>query len=146
MLLLMGGQLAYLYFVGPISMEDGRPMTRPDIPLLGFLITVLLIAGSLIIAAILQRKPLPIRYVAINKEPQTKLSNDIGEKPDTQQYRPIYPGQFSKNTGEIYKIKILIHLCVNVVGLINTRVGYANIKKNVNYIILAIVRDQMSFL
>ncbi len=102
MLLLMGGQLAYLYFVGPISMDDGRPIARPDIPLLGFLITVLLIAGSLIIAAILQRKPLPIRYVAINKEPQTKLSNDIGEKPDTQQYRPIYPGQFSKNTGEIY--------------------------------------------
>ena len=98
----MGGQLAYLYFVGPISMEDGRPMTRPDIPLLGFLITVFIIAGSLIVAAILQRKPLPIRYVAVNKEPQTKLSNDTEEKPDTQQYRPIYPGQFTKNTGEIY--------------------------------------------
>ena len=53
MLLLMGGQLAYLYLVGPISMEDGRPITLPDIPLLGFLTTILMVAGALIMAAIL---------------------------------------------------------------------------------------------
>ena len=77
MLLLMGGQLAYLYFVGPISMEDGRPMTLPEIPLLGFLIIILMLAGSIVIAAILQRKPLPIRYVAVSKNNEPKLSKKL---------------------------------------------------------------------
>ncbi|MEC7686898.1 MAG: hypothetical protein VX817_00805, partial [Candidatus Thermoplasmatota archaeon] len=102
MLLLMGGQLAYLYFVGPISMEDGRPMTLPEIPLLGFLIIILMLAGSIVIAAILQRKPLPIRYVAVSKNNEPKLSKDEKIEKETQQYRPIYPGQFSENTGERY--------------------------------------------
>ena len=79
MLLLMGGQLAYLYLVGPISMEDGRPITLPDIPLLGTLTIIMMVAGSLIMAAILQRKPLPITYVAVNKEPLTKISQEEEE-------------------------------------------------------------------
>ena len=102
MLLLMGGQLAYLYLVGPISMEDGRPITLPDIPLLGFLTTILMVAGALIMAAILQRKPLPITYVAVNRKPHPKLSQDESIESEKQQYRPIYPGQFSKNTGKVY--------------------------------------------
>ena len=73
MLLLMGGQLAYLYLVGPISMEDGRPITLPDIPLLGFLTTILMVAGALIMAAILQRKPLPITYIAVNRKPHPRF-------------------------------------------------------------------------
>ena len=97
----MGGQLAYLYLVGPISMEDGRPITLPDIPLLGTLTIIMMVAGSLIMAAILQRKPLPITYVAVNKEPLTKISQEEEEN-SKQQYRPIYPGQFSKNAGEAY--------------------------------------------
>ena len=98
----MGGQLAYLYLVGPISMDDGRPITLPDIPLLGFLTTILMVAGALIMAAILQRKPLPITYVAVSKKPHTKLSQEETGETEKQQYRPIYPGQFSKNTGEVY--------------------------------------------
>ena len=72
MLLLMGGQLAYLYLVGPMSMEDGRALDLPDIPLLGFLTTVLMVAGALIMAAILQKKPLPMRYVSVSKEPHRR--------------------------------------------------------------------------
>ena len=102
MLLLMGGQLAYVYIVGPISMEDGKPMTLPDVPLLGFLIIILMIAGGLIMAAILQRKPLPMRYVAVNRKPHTKILGNEERETETQQYRPIYPGQFSGKTGDIY--------------------------------------------
>ena len=102
MLLLMGGQLAYLYLVGPISMDDGRPITLPNIPFLGFLTIILMTAGALIMAAILQRKPSPITYVAVNKEPLTKISKEEAIKSEKQQYRPIYPGQFSKKTGDVY--------------------------------------------
>ena len=102
MLLLMGGQLAYLYLVGPISMDDGRPITLPDIPFLGFLTTILMIAGALIMAAILQRKPLPITYVSVSKESLSKIPGFKRNKEETEQYRPIYPGQFSKNTGDVY--------------------------------------------
>ncbi|HJM17325.1 MAG TPA: PrsW family intramembrane metalloprotease [Candidatus Poseidoniia archaeon] len=98
----MGGQLTYLYLVGPISMDDGRPITLPDIPFLGFLTTILMIAGALIMAAVLQRKPLPITYVAVNKEPLTKVSKEETNESKKQQYRPIYPGQFSKNSGDVY--------------------------------------------
>ena len=98
----MGGQLAYLYLVGPISMDDGRPITLPDIPFLGFLTTILMIAGALIMAAILQRKPLPITYVSVSKESPSKIPGLKRTKEETEQYRPIYPGQFSKNTGNIY--------------------------------------------
>ena len=41
MLLIMGGQLGYLYIVGPISMEDGGPMTLPEIPFLGLLVIIM---------------------------------------------------------------------------------------------------------
>ena len=102
MLLLMGGQLAYVYIVGPISMEDGKPMTLPDIPLLGFLIIILMIAGGLIMAALLPKTPLPMRYVAVNRKPHTKILGNDEEATETQQYRPIYPGQFSKNSGDVY--------------------------------------------
>jgi len=98
----MGGQLAYLYLVGPISMDDGRPITLPDIPFLGFLTTILMIAGALIMAAILQRKPLPITYVSVSKESLSKIPGFKRNKEETEQYRPIYPGQFSKNTGDVY--------------------------------------------
>ena len=79
----MGGQLAYLYLVGPISMEDGRPMTLPEIPLLGFLIIILMLAGSIVIAAILQRKPLQIRYAAVSKNNEPKLSEDKNKEKET---------------------------------------------------------------
>jgi RsiW-degrading membrane proteinase PrsW (M82 family) len=102
MLLLMGGQLAYVYIAGPISMEDGRPMTLPDVPLLGFLILILMIAGGLVMAAILQRKPLPMRYVTVNRKPHSKILRNDEEATETQLYRPIYPGQFSGKTGDIY--------------------------------------------
>ena len=98
----MGGQLGYLYLVGPISMNDGRPMTLPEIPFLGLLILILIIAGSLIIAAILQKMPKPIRYVSINKEPYAKKIQNDTDKSKQAQYRPFYPEQFSKETGNIY--------------------------------------------
>ena len=68
-LLIMGGQLAYLYVVGPISMEAGKAMTLPEIPFIGLLVTILIVAGVLIIAAILQKMPPPIHYISTNKEP-----------------------------------------------------------------------------
>ena len=102
MLLIMGGQLGYLYLVGPISMDDGRPMTLPEIPFLGLLIIILLFAGGLIIAAILQKMPKPIRYVSINKKPYSKKIQREDDQISTPQYRPFYPGQFSKESGDIY--------------------------------------------
>ena len=86
MLLIMGGQLAYLYIVGPISMDDGRPMTLPEIPFLGLLIVILIIAGGLITAAILQRKPAPIRYVSVNSKPYTRQVERNGDSSEYLQY------------------------------------------------------------
>ena len=86
MLLIMGGQLAYLYIVGPISMDDGRPMTLPEIPFLGLLIVILIIAGGLITAAILQRKPAPIRYVSVNSKPYTRQVERNGDPSEYVQY------------------------------------------------------------
>ena len=86
MLLIMGGQLAYLYIIGPISMDDGRPMTLPEIPFLGLLIVILIIAGSLITAAILQRKPAPIRYVSVNSKPYTRQVERNGDSSEYLQY------------------------------------------------------------
>ena len=94
-LLIMGGQLGYLYIVGPISMEDGRPMTLPEIPFLGLLILILMTAGALINVAILQKMPAPIRYVATSNRPYTKEINEDVDDAKTSTYRPIYPGQFS---------------------------------------------------
>ena len=102
MLLIMGGQLGYLYIVGPISMEDGRPMTLPEIPFLGLLIFILIIAGSLIIVAILQKMPAPIRYLAVNNRPYTQEIRDRNDDSESSLYRPTYPGQFSGETGSIH--------------------------------------------
>ena len=41
LLLIMGGQLGYLYIVGPISMDDGNTMSLPEIPFMGLLIIIL---------------------------------------------------------------------------------------------------------
>lgn len=101
-LLIMGGQLGYLYIVGPISMDDGRPMTLPEIPFLGLLILILIFAGGLIIAAVLQKMPKPIRYMSVTKNPYPKKINGNNEIDQSSQYRPFYPGQFSKKTGSIY--------------------------------------------
>jgi len=101
-LLIMGGQLAYLYIVGPISMNDGRPMTLPEIPFLGLLITILITAGGLITAAILQRKPAPIRYVSVNSKPYAKQIEKDFDSSEKQQYRPVYPGQHSGKTGSLH--------------------------------------------
>jgi RsiW-degrading membrane proteinase PrsW (M82 family) len=102
MLLIMGGQLAYLYIVGPISMDDGRPMTLPEIPFLGLLIIILITAGGLTTAAILQRKPAPIRYVSVNSKPYTRQVERNENSPENQQYRPTYPGQYSAKTGDLH--------------------------------------------
>ena len=87
MLLIMGGQLGYLYIVGPISMEDGRPMTLPEIPFLGLLVIILIIAGCLIIAAILQKMPAPIRYISINNRPYAREIRDETDDSESP-YRP----------------------------------------------------------
>ena len=68
----MGGQLGYLYIVGPIAMEEGNTMSLPEIPFMGFLIMILMVAGGMIIVAILQKMPAPIRYVTSNRKPYTK--------------------------------------------------------------------------
>jgi RsiW-degrading membrane proteinase PrsW (M82 family) len=102
MLLIMGGQLAYLYIVGPISMDDGRPMTLPEIPFLGLLIIILITAGGLTTAAILQRKPAPIRYVSVNSKPYTRQVERNENSSENQQYRPTYPGQYSAKTGNLH--------------------------------------------
>ena len=68
----MGGQLGYLYIVGPIAMEEGNTVTLPGIPFMGFLIMILMIAGAMIIVAILQKMPAPIRYVTSTKNPNNK--------------------------------------------------------------------------
>ena len=46
LLLIMGGQLGYLYIVGPIAIEDGNTMSLPEIPFMGFLIMILMVAGG----------------------------------------------------------------------------------------------------
>ena len=102
MLLIMGGQLGYLYIVGPISMEDGRPMILPEIPFLGLLVIILIIAGSLIIAAILQKIPAPIRYLSVNNRPYTQEIRDKNDDSEAALYRPTYPGQFSGETGSVH--------------------------------------------
>ena len=68
----MGGQLGYLYIVGPIAMEEGNTVTLPGIPFMGFLIMILMIAGAMIIVAILQKMPAPIRNVTSTKKPYNK--------------------------------------------------------------------------
>ncbi len=77
----MGGQLGYLYIVGPIAMEEGNTVTLPEIPFMGFLIMILMIAGAMIIVAILQKMPAPIRYVTSTKKPyHKKVEKNIDDR------------------------------------------------------------------
>ena len=101
----MGGQLGYLYIVGPISMEDGNTMSLPGIPFMGFLIMILMIAGGMIIAAILQKMPAPIRYVTTNQKPYSRNMESKIDDTSEKSYRPEYPGQYSSNTGKVYYSK-----------------------------------------
>ena len=101
----MGGQLGYLYIVGPISMDDGNTMSLPEIPFMGLLIIILMVAGGLIIAAILQKMPAPIRYVTTNQKPYTKNMESKIDDTSEKSYRPEYPGQYSSKTGDLFYSK-----------------------------------------
>ena len=102
MLLIMGGQLGYLYIVGPIAMDGAKTVELPEIPFLGLLIIILMIAGGLIITAILQKMPPPIRYVTKNHKPYTKKISGEIDNSFEDKYRPEYPGQYNSNDGNIY--------------------------------------------
>ena len=105
LLLIMGGQLGYLYIVGPIAMEEGNTMSLPEIPFMGFLIMILMVAGGMIIVAILQKMPAPIRYVTSNKKPYTKnIEKNIVDTSDNS-YRSEYPGQYSSKSGKLFYSK-----------------------------------------
>jgi len=101
----MGGQLGYLYIVGPISMDEGNTMSLPEIPFMGLLIIILMVAGGLIIAAILQKMPAPIRYVTTNQKPYTKNMESKIDDTSDKSYRPEYPGQYSTKTGDLFYSK-----------------------------------------
>ena len=101
----MGGQLGYLYIVGPIAMEEGNTMTLPEIPFMGFLIMILMIAGAMIIVAILQKMPAPIRYVTSNTKPYPKKIEQNVDDTSSKSYRSEYPGQYSSKTGKLYYSK-----------------------------------------
>ena len=105
LLLIMGGQLGYLYIVGPISMDEGNTMSLPEIPFMGLLIIILMVAGGLIIAAILQKMPAPIRYVTTNQKPYIKSMKSKIDDTSEKSYRPEYPGQYSSNTGDLFYSK-----------------------------------------
>ena len=105
LLLIMGGQLGYLYIVGPIAMEEGNTMSLPEIPFMGFLITILMVAGGMIIVAILQKMPAPIRYVTSNQKPYTKnIEKNIDDTSESS-YRSEYPGQYSSKSGKLFYSK-----------------------------------------
>ena len=87
----MGGQLGYLYIVGPIAMEEGNTMSLPEIPFMGFLIMILMVAGGMIIVAILQKMPAPIRYVTSNRKPYTKNIEKNIDDTSENSYRSEYP-------------------------------------------------------
>ena len=105
LLLIMGGQLGYLYIVGPIAMDEGNTMSLPEIPFMGFLIMILMVAGGMIIVAILQKMPAPIRYVTSNRKPYTKnIEKNIVDTSDNS-YRSEYPGQYSSKSGKLFYSK-----------------------------------------
>ena len=105
LLLIMGGQLGYLYIVGPIAMEEGNTMSLPEIPFMGFLIMILMVAGGMIIVAILQKMPAPIRYVTSNRKPYTKnIEKNIDDTSESS-YRSEYPGQYSSKSGKLFYSK-----------------------------------------
>ena len=105
LLLIMGGQLGYLYIVGPIAMEEGNTMSLPEIPFMGFLIMILMVAGGMIIVAILQKMPAPIRYVTSNRKPYTKNIEKIIDDTSESSYRSEYPGQYSSKSGKLFYSK-----------------------------------------
>ena len=61
LLLLMGGQLAYLWLVPP--QKDGTPLLLPEVPLLPYFMLILLCSGALIVGALLQRTPRPLLFL-----------------------------------------------------------------------------------
>ncbi len=105
LLLIMGGQLGYLYIVGPIAMEEGNTMSLPEIPFMGFLIMILMVAGGMIIVAILQKMPAPIRYVTSNRKPYTKNIEKNIDDTSGNSYRSEYPGQYSSKSGKLFYSK-----------------------------------------
>ena len=105
LLLIMGGQLGYLYIVGPIAMEEGNTMSLPEIPFMGFLIMILMVAGGMIIVAILQKMPAPIRYVTSNRKPYTKNIEKNIDDTSGSSYRSEYPGQYSSKSGKLFYSK-----------------------------------------
>ena len=105
LLLIMGGQLGYLYIVGPIAMDEGNTMSLPEIPFMGFLIMILMVAGGMIIVAILQKMPAPIRYVTSNKKPYTKNIEKNIDDTSGNSYRSEYPGQYSSKSGKLFYSK-----------------------------------------
>tara|TARA_B100000683_G_scaffold140555_1_gene136769 strand:- start:15 stop:1310 length:1296 start_codon:yes stop_codon:yes gene_type:complete len=105
LLLIMGGQLGYLYIVGPIAMDEGNTMSLPEIPFMGFLIMILMVAGGMIIVAILQKMPAPIRYVTSNRKPYTKNIEKNIDDTSGNSYRSEYPGQYSSKSGKLFYSK-----------------------------------------
>ena len=101
----MGGQLGYLYIVGPIAMDEGNTMSLPEIPFMGFLIMILMVAGGMIIVAILQKMPAPIRYVTSNRKPYTKNIEKNIDDTSGNSYRSEYPGQYSSKSGKLFYSK-----------------------------------------
>tara|TARA_B100001245_G_scaffold191308_1_gene149546 strand:+ start:132 stop:1469 length:1338 start_codon:yes stop_codon:yes gene_type:complete len=61
LLLLMGGQLAYLWLVPP--QQDGTPLLLPQVPLLPYFTLILLCSGALIVGALLQHTPRPLLFL-----------------------------------------------------------------------------------
>ncbi|MEE3208185.1 MAG: hypothetical protein VX239_04560, partial [Candidatus Thermoplasmatota archaeon] len=61
LLLLMGGQLAYLWLVPPL--QDGTPLLLPQVPLLPYFTLILLCSGALIVVALLQHTPRPLLFL-----------------------------------------------------------------------------------
>ena len=95
-------------------MEEGNTMSLPEIPFIGFLIMILMAAGSMIIVAILQKMPAPVRYVTSNLKPYTKKIEKNIDDTSGKSYRSEYPGQFSSKSGKMFYSKgedlSLIHI------------------------------------
>ena len=72
---------------------------------IGFLIMILMAAGSMIIVAILQKMPAPVRYVTSNLKPYTKKIEKNIDDTSGKSYRSEYPGQFSSKSGKMFYSK-----------------------------------------
>ena len=86
-------------------MEEGNTMSLPEIPFMGFLIMILMVAGGMIIVAILQKMPAPIRYVTSNRKPYTKNIEKNIDDTSGNSYRSEYPGQYSSKSGKLFYSK-----------------------------------------